>query len=257
MIWPVTLACGLVGLVVAHIPGALLGVLIGSIIDRNLAIKSWIELRARLRLWAKPALAADQVLFMLLGHLAKSTGRVTSEHIQVAQLEMQRLQLNAAARRAAIAAFSHGKECLVSDLRNSLAAHYSTQTQLEQLLLAGWRMARAQGLVTVKQRRSLQQCADWLGCSVATFASIEKQSLSGHFRPRTAPSELDAALELLGVSRSASLVQVKKAYRRQISRNHPDKLMGAGAKPAQVQAATQRTSALHQAYALVRQHLEL
>ena len=50
MIWPVTILCGLVGMLIAHIPGALLGLLIGNIIDRNLAIKSWADLRARLPL---------------------------------------------------------------------------------------------------------------------------------------------------------------------------------------------------------------
>ena len=48
MIWPATVVGALLGLAIAHIPGALFGLLIGSIIDRNLAIKSWAELRARL-----------------------------------------------------------------------------------------------------------------------------------------------------------------------------------------------------------------
>lgn len=258
MIWPATIVGALLGLAIAHIPGALLGLLIGSIVDRNLAIKSWAELRVRLSRRKAPAssLDAQQVLFMLLGHLAKSTGRVTPEHIQVARLEMQRLKLAGAAQKSAIAAFSKGKECRLDELRVSLGLHYSTAGQAERLLLAGWRMALAQGLPTAKQRRILQSCANWLACSPESFARIEVQSMRGRRVPKTAGSELDAAFKLLGVQRSATLAEVKKSYRRHVSRHHPDKLMGAGATPAQVRAATDKTRALHHAYAMIRKHFE-
>lgn len=71
MIWPVTIIAGLTGLVVASIPGALLGILLGSIVDRNLGFSSWSQLRARLQPRPAKKLNAQQVLFMLLGHLAK------------------------------------------------------------------------------------------------------------------------------------------------------------------------------------------
>jgi DnaJ like chaperone protein len=200
-------------------------------------------------------LDAQQTLFMLLGHLAKSTGRVTSEHIQMARAEMQRVQLFGPAQILAINAFSKGKACQLAELRVSLQAHYKTPEQLERLLLAGWRMALAQGLATAKQRKILQQCADWLGCSKTVFARAEEQARRVNSQPRATHNELEEALRLLGVRRTDSLVQIKVAYRRQLSIHHPDKLMGAGAKPAQIQAATEKTRALHNAYALLRQHL--
>lgn len=257
MIWPVTLVGGLVGLAVAHIPGALLGVLVGSIIDRKLALNSWTELRERLPFLAKPVLSAEQTLFMLLGHLAKSTGRVAPEHIQAARFEMQRLQISGAAKKTAIAAFARGKNCRLTDLHRSLHEHYATTELLENLLMAGWRMALAQGMPTAKQRRILQQCAKWLHCSEDTFARIEAQAMRGRLRPSTEDNELQAALKLLGVTRLDSWPQVKKAYRRQISTFHPDKLMGAGATMAQLQAATEQTRELHNAYAVLRKHWQV
>lgn len=255
MIWPVTVIGGLLGLAVASIPGALLGMLVGSIVDRNLAFNSWAQLRKRLQ--KKPAIQFDQqqVFFMLLGHLAKSTGRVTAEHIQFARAEMQRAQLSGAAQTAAIAAFSKGKDCQLIELRSSLREHYRSAKQLERLLLAGWRMALVKGLETPKQRSILQQCADWLGCSRAAFTRLELQAKPVRAaRSRQVYNELELALQLLGVRRTDSLVQVKAAYRRQLSIHHPDKLIGAGATPAQVQAATEKTRALHNAYAVVRKY---
>ncbi|WP_028244421.1 DnaJ domain-containing protein [Denitrificimonas caeni] len=255
MIWPLTIIGGLAGLAIASIPGGLLGMLLGSIVDRNLAFTSWAQLHARLQ--PKPAklLDAQQTLFMLLGHLAKSTGRVSPEHIKMARVEMQRQQLFGAFQKTAIAAFSEGKDCRLAELRSSLRHHYRTPEQSERLLLAGWRMVLVEGLATAKQRTILQQCASWLGCSKAAFARYEE--LARPLRsspPRQALNELDAALQLLGVRRTDSLAVIKTAYRRQLSLHHPDKMIGAGAKPAQVQAATEKTRALHNAYALLRKH---
>ncbi len=256
MIWPLTIIGGLAGLAIASIPGGLLGMLLGSIVDRNLAFTSWAQLHARLQ--PKPAklLDAQQTLFMLLGHLAKSTGRVSPEHIKMARVEMQRQQLFGAFQKTAIAAFSEGKDCRLAELRSSLRHHYRTPEQSERLLLAGWRMVLVEGLATAKQRTILQQCASWLGCSKAAFARYEE--LARPLRsspPRQALNELDAALQLLGVRRTDSLAVIKTAYRPQLSLHHPDKVIGAGAKPAQVQAATEKTRALHNAYALLRKHL--
>lgn len=256
MIWPLTIIGGLAGLALASIPGGLLGMLLGSIVDRNLAFTSWAQLYARLQ--PKPAkrMDAQQTLFMLLGHVAKSTGRVSPEHIKMARVEMQKLQLFGASQKAAIAAFSAGKDCRLLELRSSLRHHYRGPEQSERLLLAGWRMAMVEGAATVKQRRILTQCAHWLGCSKAACARYEELAKPPRSHPqRPALNELDAALQLLGVRRTDSLAVIKRAYRRQLSLHHPDKMIGAGATPAQIHAATETTRALHNAYALLRKQL--
>ena len=256
MIWPVTIIAGVTGLVVASIPGALLGILLGSIVDRNLGFSSWSQLRVRLQPQPAKQLDAQQVLFMLLGHLAKSSGRVTPEHIQLARLEMQRLQLFGPAQSAAIAAFSAGKDCQLLELADALPLHYRSSEQAERLLLAGWCMVWVRGSATEEQRNILQKSAHWLSCSKITLASLEERArVALNSRSHLVSDELEVALQLLEVRRSDSLAEIKTAYRRQLSLYHPDKLIGAGAEPAQVQAATEKTRALHSAYALLRKHL--
>ncbi|OYW90617.1 MAG: molecular chaperone DjlA, partial [Pseudomonadales bacterium 32-61-5] len=101
MFWPITLFGALAGGLLASIPGALLGALIGQMLDRRLRLGSWSELRQRMK-GSQPMMAGNELLFFLLGRLAKSSGRVSEAHIQVARSEMRRLQLASAAQRAAI-----------------------------------------------------------------------------------------------------------------------------------------------------------
>jgi DnaJ like chaperone protein len=61
------------------------------------------------------------------------------------------------------------------------------------------------------------------------------------------------ALRLLGVSATSEPAQIKRAYRRLLSRHHPDKIAGSGATALQVREATDKTRELHNAYTLIRE----
>ena len=63
----------------------------------------------REKLGGRPALRNDELLFVLLGRLAKSDGRVADGHIQQARQEMRALEMSEPATRRAIAAFNRGK----------------------------------------------------------------------------------------------------------------------------------------------------
>jgi DnaJ like chaperone protein len=248
MLWPATLLGAVAGLAVASIPGALLGGLLGQALDRRLGLSSWTDLRERLGRQAQPG--ADELLFMLLGRLAKCEGRVLPAHIQQARAEMQRLGLDADGQRLAIAAFNRGKTG--SDrLRGLLRAQ---RGQAETLLRAGWRMAWVDGQISRNERELLLLWGKWL--DVPQARQEEWQAAYGP-RPKTpvstASGNYQQALRLLGVAEGSDPAQIKRAYRRLLSRHHPDKLAGSGASAERVREATERTRELHQAYDLLRQ----
>ncbi len=249
MWWPSTVIGAGAGFAVASIPGALLGALLGQAMDRRLRVRGWEDMRERLG--GRPALRDEELLFVLLGRLAKCDGRVAEQHIQQARQEMVRLDLAEAARLRAITAFNRGKAG-----KDRLAGHLRRIRQqphaAEGTLRACWRMVWADGKVGSKEREMLLDWGQKLGLS-----RRQVQAMSLEYEPRKAGLDggtmtYAAALRLLAVEADTEGDKVKQAYRRLISRHHPDKLAGSGATEAQVREATERTRELHQAYGLIR-----
>ncbi|KXU33928.1 molecular chaperone DjlA [Ventosimonas gracilis] len=255
MIWPFTLLGALLGLLLGRLPGALFGALLGQAIDRRLRLRRLQDLPALLRgrLAEKPHLDERELLFLLLGRLAKSEGAVQESHIQMARAEMQRLRLGANAQREAIAAFGRGKNLQDGLLQRSLTELSSRPQLAEALLRACWRMALADGYLGAHEQRLLLQWGGWMG-----FAAHKVKALGQDYQPKnlndpqSRHSDYQRALKLLGVTANSSPAQIKSAWRRQLSRHHPDKLTGHNATPERLREATERTGELHKAYQLIK-----
>jgi DnaJ like chaperone protein len=252
MLWPATLIGAAVGLAVASIPGALLGGLLGQVLDRRLRLQSLDHLRELLGA-KRPPLDDEDLLFMLVGRLAKSEGRVLDSHIQSARNEMQRLGLDEAARRRAMQAFNRGKQAGDTELRAPLRALHSRPERGEALLRTCWRMAWADGRVSEAERALIRQWASWLGWKREALEALAAEYEPARKVPEVKSSDYQAAMRLLGVQNDTEPAVIKRAYRRLISRHHPDKLAGSGASAAQLRVATDKTRELQVAYELVRQ----
>ena len=63
---------------------------------------------------------------------------------------------------------------------------------------------------------------------------------------------LDAAYQILEVDAKASNEEVAKAYRRQLSKHHPDKLKANGLPESMLEHAKQRTQQIIEAYELIK-----
>jgi len=239
-------------MLLGRLPGAVFGALLGQAIDRRWRLRSWRDLPRLLRggLQASRYVDERELLFLLLGRLAKSEGAVQESHIQMARAEMQRLQLDKEAQREAIAAFGRGKNVLDSLLQRSLSELAMRPPLGEALLRACWRMAFADGYLGSREQALLLQWGGWLG-----FSAQKVKALGQDYQPQAAnvcrQVDYQQALKLLGVSESSSPAQIKRAWRKQVSLHHPDKQ--SGSSPERLHEATERTRELHNAYRLIRQ----
>lgn len=217
--------------------------LLSALANRRLRLRSGRDL---------PPLSSweHRLLFVLLGRLAKSNGRVLPMHIDQARAEILRLGLAQQAQQQAIEAFTHGKNSSHS-LRWQLLRQ---RRQADALLHACWRMAWSDGQISPAERVLLEHWARWLGYDRKRLHTLEEAYMPG--RPcSAAANEIHycEALRLLDVNERSDPQQIKRAYRRLLSQHHPDKLAGQGADEARLLAATERTRLLHQAYERIRQ----
>ncbi len=243
------------GWLVAGFWGALAAFALGLALDYWRLLRPFAD-----RAWPDPTLTTRDrrfliTAFALMGHLAKADGRVSEQEVETARVIMDELGLNRQRRRHAIALFNRGKvrPFPLAALILLFRRHRPGEEQRERLLGYLVRIARADGLPTDVEKALLHRICRLLGLEYAHLAQLLRRNEG---RPASRDSSLrrtlSSAYQLLGVRETASDAEVKQAYRRCISRNHPDRMVAAGVSEAEVQAATQRTHAIRQAYEEIR-----
>ena len=66
-------------------------------------------------------------------------------------------------------------------------------------------------------------------------------------------STLQKAFAILDVPETANKAEIKRAYRRQISQHHPDKLVSKGLPEEMMKLAAERTHEIKQAYEYIQE----
>ena len=238
--------------------GAIVGLLIGHQFDRRSRGGGSAAGGSRMAI----SHSFFRATFQVMGHVAKADGRVTTQEIDAARAVMRRFSLGEDDVRRAIDFFTEGKqadfplESVLTGLRASLGSRGDlrrlfVQIQLEASMLGG-------GLNPPARAVFARMCTA-LGISAAEFAALEAMLRmhahgrgSGPEQSRSAPSRLADAYQALGVPEKASDREVKLAYRRLMSQNHPDKLVANGLPESMIEAAHERTRSILEAYEAIR-----
>lgn len=247
--WQGKLIGGLLGLAAGPV-GALIGAFIGHLYDVQAE-----QLQGR----ADPRAIQElffRVTFQVMGHIAKSDGRVSEEEIRAARAVMAQFRLGEPERRLAIELFTAGKspDFPFADTLQRLAAACAGRIDLRlmfvqiQLQTALW----SDGLNS-HSRALLRRLCNTLGISEFQLAQMEamlrmQQRASGAQPQRSAGERLEEAYSVLGVPNTASDAEVIKAYRRLMNQNHPDKLVAKGLPESMMKLAEEKTRGIRAAY---------
>jgi DnaJ like chaperone protein len=203
-----------------------------------------------------------RVTFEVMGHLAKADGRVSEDEIRAARNVMTELRLNDAQVRAAIAHFSRGKapdfdlDTAVGALRQAYAGRPDLLGVFVEIQmraqLAGTNLAGP-------ARFLLQRIGARVGFSAGALARMEAiLRIRAHSQRNSQAGsatrlELAEAFEVLELAPNATDDEIVKAYRRQLSRHHPDKLKANGLPDSMIEHAKQRTQQIIEAWDLLRE----
>lgn len=262
MAWKGTFFGALVGFLISRsLWGAVIGAIIGQMFDQSGGFRA---LSAGAAAGASVSDVFFRTTFELMGHVAKSDGRVSEAEIDAARRLMQELQLGPAEIAAAIACFRTGKSpsydasFSVEQLREACGLRYDLLAAFIELQL---RAALAGNGISPPARNILMRAAERLGMSGLEFARMEaglRARSRGHsgFGGQAAPGSPDRPLSdcyaELEVSPQAGDAEVTKAYRRQMSRHHPDKLVANGLPESMAQWAKEKTQRIQEAYESIR-----
>lgn len=254
---------GLLGALVGGPAAAVLGVGIGHQVDR--------QLRSGSRAWRgdpdAAALARRQTTllltqFSLAGMLARA-GRVPPElGAGACEALCGRLGLDRAEQAIARRAFADGQHpdfplpAMLNAYRRDCRWRVDFTARLLESLL--W-FIHFDGPPLQAQRRLVTDIAGRLGVSAVLLVRLE-QALADARQAQQAAVRRDGrtldpavAYAVLNLPRTASAAEIRRAYRREMSRHHPDRLVATGATAAELGAAAERTDLIRKAYETLRE----
>ena len=242
--------------------GAVVGFFLGGLFDRGLKQHGSVN--------AQTQKIFFDATFAIMGFIAKSSGRVSERQIALARMAMQRLGLQGDAMIQAMQEFKLGTQPDFDwqSTLNILRQKCRYPRLMQMFIELQVQTAYADGTPSSEVKNLLQQIAQKLGLNTINFSHIEamlygnwRQYTSGstggrqqsHQRPYSSPrSSLNEAYSVLGVDAKASDADVKRAYRRKMSENHPDKLMAKGLPKAMIDLATEKTQQIQAAYEQIK-----
>jgi len=256
----------ILGLLLIRNPwGALIGLFLGHLYDQSVAA-------ARARSRSGPIEIGEKFFratFEVMGHVAKADGRVSESEIAAARQVMAELRLDGIQIHAAIAHFTRGKSSdfdLDATLQEFAAACAHRPDLLRVFLEIQVRAALEGVDMQGPARVAVQKVAELLDISRLELAHMEavlrirreqmrtggRTSGAGPGPMRPQGMQLAAAYQILEVDAQASDEEVAKAYRRQLSKHHPDKLKANGLPDSMLEHAKQRTQQIIEAHELIK-----
>ncbi|HED15977.1 MAG TPA: co-chaperone DjlA [Gammaproteobacteria bacterium] len=197
--------------------------------------------------------------FSVMGYIAKADGRVSQSEINLARDVMRQMQLREEQATAAMHLFNEGKQpdFPLTDVLLQFRKECQRRTNLIQMFLEiQIATAMADGKIDANEHSVLFEIADALGFPRQAFEQLlsmvqaQQHYAGGGAQPA---ASMEDAYTVLGIKKSATDAEVKKAYRRLTNQHHPDKLVSKGLPEEMIEIAKTKTQEIRAAYDQIKQ----
>ncbi len=229
---------GAAGFAIGGPIGALIGALAGHAVDR-MSAETAAPPRGEDEREATRQVAFTIAVIALGAKMAKADGVVTRDEI-AAFREMFRVPPEEVKNVARVFDIAKRDARGFEPYARQIAGMFSPRSPvLEELLDCLFHIAKADGKVTPDELEYLERVADIFGFDETAFARIRAEQLG--------PDKADP-YTVLGVTRDMSDEEIKRAYRRLIRENHPDRLVAEGMPPELIAQANEKMANINAAY---------
>jgi DnaJ like chaperone protein len=249
---------GLIGLMAGGVFGLLLGLFLGHAFDK--ALMGSLQFGSPENI-ERIKTSFFETTFLLSGYLAKADGRVSKEEVQHTEQVFNQMGLSPQQRQRAIELFKQGSgadfqlEPAVADFLQTCGPQRQLQRTLLLFLIS---LALADQKIEPSEHDALVRIASLLGLGVAQLEQLLRMAQAqehfhgqGGFAAQPGTS-LEDAYTALGVDKAVNDKDLKRAYRKLMSENHPDKLIAQGVPEDMVKLGTERSQEIQAAYEMVR-----
>jgi DnaJ like chaperone protein len=246
-----------IGAFIGALTGGFSGALIGGLLGYSAGVALKYFVGGRLRV------AQSQLIdttFAVMGALCKADKVVTRDEIKAVEQVFDMLNLNSAQRDQAKAAFSRGKQAdfdLDATVDQFARISHGRGPLLQLFLQVQCLAIAADGRIDPAERRMLSRIVGRLGLTERDLAQIEALLRTATGRPSASSrvptaDRLADAYTALGVTPQSTDAEIKRAYRKLISKNHPDKLAARGLPDSMRAVAEERSREINSAYDLIK-----
>lgn len=253
----------LVGLTFYGPAGLVLGLVLGQVFDnglQNVMTTPSHPVEARRVFF--------QTVFQTMGFIAKTDGIITENEIKVARdIMLNDFKLTEAQMSLAIQYFNEGKQpdfdlnAMLLQFKTACGKYADLRRYFVELQA---KAAMADKILHNAERGRLVFICSSLGIPLSeldyhlhnygyTFYEQGSTQQKSYSQTYATNDDLSKAYKLIGVSVTDNNKTIKSAYRRLVSKYHPDKLVAKGLPPEMMNVAKEKTQKITVAYDLIMQ----